>query len=132
MRRHPARVTARLLSESVALLPEDPTATLDAHFAKDGEAGTASHAGPLRPPEWGKFAVLARSSRTLAQCFEVRFLPRAANSRLTLPAPTSSATPESPRPASFDAHDKMGRSMKKAHAAAPEFAAPSARRRRTS
>ena len=45
----PAR---RTISESMALLPEDSTAVMDADFAKDVEAAIESHREPLSPPSW--------------------------------------------------------------------------------
>jgi len=36
----------RTISECIALLPEDSTATIDADFAKDVEAAVASHREP--------------------------------------------------------------------------------------
>ena len=45
----PAR---RTISESMALLPEDSTAVMDADFAKDVEAAIESHCEPLSPPSW--------------------------------------------------------------------------------
>ena len=40
----------RSVSECIALLPEDSTATIDADFAKDVEAAVESHREPLEPP----------------------------------------------------------------------------------
>ncbi|MFZ0285917.1 MAG: hypothetical protein WAL32_11875 [Terriglobales bacterium] len=40
----------RSISECIALLPEDSTATIDADFAKDVEAAVESHHEPLEPP----------------------------------------------------------------------------------
>lgn len=45
----PAR---RTISECIAMLPEDSTATMDADFAKDVEAAIESHLEPLEPPAW--------------------------------------------------------------------------------
>jgi antitoxin (DNA-binding transcriptional repressor) of toxin-antitoxin stability system len=42
----------RSISECIALLPEDSTATTDADFAKDVEAAVESHPEPLEPPAW--------------------------------------------------------------------------------
>ena len=39
----------RSISECIALLPEDSTATIDADFAKDVEAAVESHREPLEP-----------------------------------------------------------------------------------
>jgi antitoxin (DNA-binding transcriptional repressor) of toxin-antitoxin stability system len=49
---HPAEPVRRTISECIALLPEDSTATIDADFAKDVEAAVASHREPLNPPAW--------------------------------------------------------------------------------
>ena len=42
----------RSISECIALLPDDSTATIDADFAKDVEAAVDSHREPLEPPAW--------------------------------------------------------------------------------
>ena len=42
----------RSISECIALLPEDSTATIDPDFAKDVEAAVESHREPLEPPAW--------------------------------------------------------------------------------
>ena len=42
----------RSISECIALLREDSTATIDADFAKDVEAAVESHREPLEPPAW--------------------------------------------------------------------------------
>ena len=42
----------RSISECIALLPEDSSATIDADFAKDVEAAVESHREPLGPPAW--------------------------------------------------------------------------------
>ena len=42
----------RSISECIALLPEDSTATIDPDFAKDLEAAVESHREPLEPPAW--------------------------------------------------------------------------------
>ena len=42
----------RTISECIALLPEDSTATIDADFAKDVEAAVASHREPLDASLW--------------------------------------------------------------------------------
>jgi antitoxin (DNA-binding transcriptional repressor) of toxin-antitoxin stability system len=49
---HPAEPVRRTLSECIALLPEDSTATIDADFSKDVEAAVRSHREPLNPPAW--------------------------------------------------------------------------------
>ena len=47
-----AEPVRRTISECIALLPEDSTATIDPDFAKDVEAAVESHREPLNPPEW--------------------------------------------------------------------------------
>jgi antitoxin (DNA-binding transcriptional repressor) of toxin-antitoxin stability system len=42
----------RLISECIALLPENSTAVMDADFAKDVESAIESHREPLESPEW--------------------------------------------------------------------------------
>jgi len=42
----------RLISDCIALLPEDSTAVMDADFAKDVREGIESHREALQPPEW--------------------------------------------------------------------------------
>jgi antitoxin (DNA-binding transcriptional repressor) of toxin-antitoxin stability system len=42
----------RTISECIALLPEDSTATVDEDFSKDVEAAVTSHREPLNPPAW--------------------------------------------------------------------------------
>jgi antitoxin (DNA-binding transcriptional repressor) of toxin-antitoxin stability system len=42
----------RRISECIALLPTDSTATIDADFAKDVNAAIAAHREPLEPPDW--------------------------------------------------------------------------------
>lgn len=49
---HPAEPVRRTISECIALLPEDSTATIDADFAKDVAAAIESHHEPLNPPAW--------------------------------------------------------------------------------
>jgi len=49
---HAAEPVRRSISECIALLPEDSTATIDPDFAKDVEAAVDSHREPLNPPEW--------------------------------------------------------------------------------
>ncbi len=49
---HPAEPLRRTISECIALLPEDSTATIDPDFAKDVEAAIESHREPLVPPAW--------------------------------------------------------------------------------
>jgi antitoxin (DNA-binding transcriptional repressor) of toxin-antitoxin stability system len=44
----PAR---RTISECIARMPADSTATIDPDFAKDVEAAIAAHREPLEPPE---------------------------------------------------------------------------------
>ena len=42
----------RTLSECIALLPADSTATIDEDFAADVEAAVAAHREALEPPAW--------------------------------------------------------------------------------
>ena len=49
---HAAQPVPRTISECIALLPEDSTATIDPDFAKDVEAAIQSHREPLSPPAW--------------------------------------------------------------------------------
>jgi antitoxin (DNA-binding transcriptional repressor) of toxin-antitoxin stability system len=49
---HPAEPVRRTISECIAVLPEDSTATIDPDFAKDVEAAIESHREPLNPPAW--------------------------------------------------------------------------------
>jgi antitoxin (DNA-binding transcriptional repressor) of toxin-antitoxin stability system len=49
---HPPEPVRRTLSECIALLPEDSTATIDADFARDVQAAVESHREPLATPEW--------------------------------------------------------------------------------
>ncbi len=42
----------RKISECIALLPADSTATIDPDFSKDVEAAIATHREPLEPPVW--------------------------------------------------------------------------------
>ena len=42
----------RSISECIALLPAESTATIDADFAKDVKAAIESHREPLEPPAW--------------------------------------------------------------------------------
>jgi len=42
----------RSISECIALLPENSTATIDPDFAKDVEMAIDSHREPLNPPAW--------------------------------------------------------------------------------
>ena len=48
----PAEPVRRKISECIALLPADSTATIDPDFAKDVEAAIAAHREPLEPPSW--------------------------------------------------------------------------------
>ena len=50
---------ARTISECIALLPADSTATIDPDFAKDVEAAVESHREPLSPPEWDSSVLVA-------------------------------------------------------------------------
>lgn len=49
---HAAEPVRRTISECIALLPADSTATIDPDFAKDVEAAVESHREPLSPPAW--------------------------------------------------------------------------------
>ena len=49
---HPAEPVARTISECIALLPEDSTATVDPDFARDVAAAVEGHREPLNPPTW--------------------------------------------------------------------------------
>ena len=49
---HPAPLARRTISECIALLPEESTATIDPDFAQDVAAAVASHREPLNPPAW--------------------------------------------------------------------------------
>lgn len=49
---HPAEPLRRTISECIALIPEDSTATIDPDFAKDVAAAIESHREPLNPPAW--------------------------------------------------------------------------------
>jgi antitoxin (DNA-binding transcriptional repressor) of toxin-antitoxin stability system len=49
---HATEPVRRTISECIALLPEDSTATIDPDFAKDVEAAIESHREPLNPPAW--------------------------------------------------------------------------------
>lgn len=40
----------RRISECIAMMPADSTATIDADFEKDVESAIASHRDPLEPP----------------------------------------------------------------------------------
>ena len=48
----PAAPVRRKISECIALMPADSTATIDPDFAKDVEAAIAAHREPLEPPAW--------------------------------------------------------------------------------
>lgn len=48
----PGEPVRRTISECIALLPEDSTATIDSDFAKDVAAAIESHREPLDPPAW--------------------------------------------------------------------------------
>lgn len=47
-----AEPVRRKISECIALMPADSTATLDPDFAKDVEAAIAAHRESLEPPAW--------------------------------------------------------------------------------
>lgn len=42
----------RRISECIALLSDDSSATIDPDFAKDVDAAIAAHREPLEPPAW--------------------------------------------------------------------------------
>jgi antitoxin (DNA-binding transcriptional repressor) of toxin-antitoxin stability system len=48
----PAEPVRRKLSECIALLQAESTATIDPDFAEDVEAAIAAHREPLEPPVW--------------------------------------------------------------------------------
>jgi prevent-host-death family protein len=48
----PAEPRRRKLSEIMASLSEQSTATIDPDFAADVQAGIDSHREPISPPEW--------------------------------------------------------------------------------
>jgi antitoxin (DNA-binding transcriptional repressor) of toxin-antitoxin stability system len=48
----PAEPPRRKISECIAMLPADSTATIDADFAGDVEAAIAAHRESLEPPVW--------------------------------------------------------------------------------
>jgi antitoxin (DNA-binding transcriptional repressor) of toxin-antitoxin stability system len=48
----PAAPARRKISECIALMPADSTATIDPDFAKDVEEAVAAHREPLEPPAW--------------------------------------------------------------------------------
>ena len=48
----PAEPPRRKISECIAMLPADSTATIDADFANDVEAAIAAHRESLEPPAW--------------------------------------------------------------------------------
>lgn len=47
-----AQPVRRKISECIALLPADSTATIDPDFAKDVDAVIATHQEVLEPPPW--------------------------------------------------------------------------------
>jgi len=49
---HPVEPVRRTITECIALLPEDSTATIDPDFAKDVASAVESHREPLKPPAW--------------------------------------------------------------------------------
>ena len=48
----PVEPVRRKISECIALMPADSTATIDAGFAEDVEAAIAAHRESLEPPAW--------------------------------------------------------------------------------
>ena len=49
---HATEPVRRTISECIALLPEDSTATIDRDFSKDVANAIESHRAPLDPPAW--------------------------------------------------------------------------------
>jgi antitoxin (DNA-binding transcriptional repressor) of toxin-antitoxin stability system len=49
---HPIEPVRRTISECIALLPENSSATIDPDFARDVELAVESHREPLTPPAW--------------------------------------------------------------------------------
>jgi antitoxin (DNA-binding transcriptional repressor) of toxin-antitoxin stability system len=49
---HSAEPIRRTISECIAMLPEDSSATVDPDFAKDVESAIESHREALTPPAW--------------------------------------------------------------------------------
>ena len=49
---HPAQPVRRTISECIALLPKNSTATIDPDFAKDVGIAIDSHREALNPPAW--------------------------------------------------------------------------------
>ena len=47
-----AEPVRRKISECIALMPANSTATIDPDFAKDVESAIAAHREPLEPPAW--------------------------------------------------------------------------------
>ena len=48
----PAGPVRRKISECIAMMPADSSATIDEDFAKDVDAAIAAHREPLEPPAW--------------------------------------------------------------------------------
>jgi antitoxin (DNA-binding transcriptional repressor) of toxin-antitoxin stability system len=48
----PVEPKRRKISECLARMPVDSTATIDSDFAKDVDAAIAAHREPLEPPTW--------------------------------------------------------------------------------
>ncbi len=48
----PAAPPRRKISEVLARMPKDSTATMDADFARDVAAAIENHREPLEPPRW--------------------------------------------------------------------------------
>lgn len=48
----PVNPVRRTISECIAMLPAESTATIDADFAADVDAAIAAHREPLEPPAW--------------------------------------------------------------------------------
>ena len=47
-----ATPTRRTISECIAVMSAESTATIDSDFARDVEAAIAAHREPLEPPAW--------------------------------------------------------------------------------
>lgn len=48
----PTQPLRRKISECIALMPADSTATIDSDFAEDVDTAIAAHREPLEPPAW--------------------------------------------------------------------------------
>ena len=59
----PAIQPRRKISEVLALMPKNSTATMDADFARDIQAAIESHREPLEPPAWVDSSVVIAAER---------------------------------------------------------------------